>query len=175
LITRVAPALVSPATGVAVGGVGSGARTIVRPFHVFAVPKPVAARPMFATGSVPTERKALVPTLGALPAKVTDVIEVAPSNALTPIEVTLFGMVIEVRAVLNMNAALPMVVTLFGMVIEVRAWASLNAPASIDVTLFGMVIEVNEVVFLNALGPIEVRTLPASKVTEASAVALKNA
>jgi hypothetical protein len=36
----------------------ASALTIVRPFHVVASPKPVAAEPMFTTGSVPTELKA---------------------------------------------------------------------------------------------------------------------
>tara|TARA_B110000503_G_scaffold134104_1_gene212591 strand:- start:399 stop:629 length:231 start_codon:yes stop_codon:yes gene_type:complete len=53
------------------------AREIVRPFHVVPSPKAVAAKPMFATASVPTLRKALVPTVaGALPSKVTEVSEV---------------------------------------------------------------------------------------------------
>ena len=77
----------------------SEARTIVRPFHVVPSPKPVAAKPMFATASVPTLRKASVPTVVcALPSKVTEVSAVALSNAYSPIEVTLFGMIIEVRA-----------------------------------------------------------------------------
>ena len=51
-------------------------RTIVRPFHVAAVPKPSAAKPMFATASAPTLSKAELPTIaGALPSKVTDVSE----------------------------------------------------------------------------------------------------
>ena len=100
LITRVAPALVSPVTGVSVGRVVSPALTIVRPFHVVPSPKPVAAKPMFATASVPTLRKASVPTVvGALPSKVTEVSAVASWNAYSPIEVTLFGMVIEVSEV----------------------------------------------------------------------------
>ena len=70
-----------------------------------AVPKPVAAKPMFATGSLPTELKASRPTVfGAFPAKVTNVSEVAPSNAPWPIEMTLSGMVIEVSAVAPSNA-----------------------------------------------------------------------
>ena len=43
-----------------------------------------------------------------------------PSNALTPKEVTLFGMVISVRLEQPRNAPSPMDVTLFGMVMLVR-------------------------------------------------------
>ena len=74
----------------------ASALTIVRPFHVVASPKPVAAKPMFATGSLPTELKASVPTVvGAFPSKVTEVSEVAFLNANLPMEVTLLGMAIE--------------------------------------------------------------------------------
>ncbi len=60
----------------------SEARTIVRPFHVVSVPKPVAAEPMFATGLLPTELKASGPTVvGAFPSNVTDVSKVASLKA----------------------------------------------------------------------------------------------
>ena len=55
----------------------SEARTIVRPFHVVAEPKPVAAEPMFATAPV-TFKKGTPLAIGALPSKVTDASEVAP-------------------------------------------------------------------------------------------------
>ena len=57
------------------------ALTIVRPFHVVAVPKPVAAKLTFTTRSAPTLLKALLPTLGALPAKVIDFNSLALVNA----------------------------------------------------------------------------------------------
>ena len=58
----------------------SEARTIVRPFHVVAVPKPSAAKPMFATAPV-TFLKATPLAIGALPSKVTDASAVALLNA----------------------------------------------------------------------------------------------
>jgi len=59
----------------------SEARTIVRPFHVVASPKPVAAKLTFTTRSAPTLLKPLPPTLGALPAKVIDFNSLALLNA----------------------------------------------------------------------------------------------
>ena len=50
----------------------------------------------------------------------------------------------------------------------------MNAELPIDVMLFGMVIEVSEVAPSKALRPIEVRALPAPKVTVLSAVAPLN-
>ena len=82
----------------------STARRIVRPFHVVAVPKPVAAKPMFATAPAPTLVKAQKLVVGALPAKATEVSEVAWLNAKSAIVATLFGMVIEVSEVALLNA-----------------------------------------------------------------------
>ena len=112
LIARVAPALVSPVTGVTVGGVVSPALTIVRPFHVVAVPKPSAAIPMFATGSLPTGLKASGPTVvGAFPSNVTDVSKVASLKAQVPMKATLFGMVIEVSDEAARNEPTPIEVS----------------------------------------------------------------
>ena len=69
-----------------------------------AVPKPSAAKPIFATALAPTLLKALVPIVGALPAKATEVSEVAWLNAKSAIVATLFGMVIEVSEVALLNA-----------------------------------------------------------------------
>ena len=129
------------------------ARTIVRPFHVVASPKPVAAKPMFATGSLPTELKAPVPTVvGAFPSKVTEVSEVAFLNAELPIEVMLFGMVIEVSEVAPSKALRPIEVRALPApkVTVLSAVAPLNVLLPIEVTLFGMVIEVRAVAALNA-------------------------
>ena len=131
----------------------SEARTIVRPFHVVASPKPVAAKPMFATGSLPTELKAPVPTVvGAFPSKVTEVSEVAFLNAELPIEVMLFGMVIEVSEVAPSKALRPIEVRALPApkVTVLSAVAPLNVLLPIEVTLFGMVIEVRAVAALNA-------------------------
>ncbi len=51
---------------------------------------------------------------------VTEVRELQPMKALSPIVVTLFGMVTEVRELQMLKAQPPIVVTLLGMVTEVR-------------------------------------------------------
>ena len=50
-----------------------------------------------------------------------------PSNADSPIVVTLFGIVIEVKEKHFQNAPFPIVVTLFGIVIDVKEEHSENA------------------------------------------------
>ena len=85
---------------------------------------------MFATASVPTLRKASVPTVdGALPSKVTEVSAVASWNAEMPIEVSTLSTskVNGVSAVAPANAASPIEVTLFGMVIEGSGVVRVNA------------------------------------------------
>ena len=114
---------------------------------------PVAAKPMFATGSLPTELKASVPTVvGAFPSKVTEVSEVAFLNAELLIEVMLFGMVIEVSEVAPSKALRPIEVRALPApkVTVLSAVAPLNVLLPIEVTLFGMVIEVRAVAALNA-------------------------
>ena len=82
-----------------------------------------------------------------------------PSNALSPIDVTEFGIVIDARLVQFQNAPLPIDVTESGIVIDARLVQSLNTLLPIDVTASGIVIEVSLVQFQNASLPIDVTEL----------------
>ena len=142
-----------------------------------ASPKPVAAKPMFATGSLPTELKASVPTVvGAFPSKVTEVSEVAFLNADAPIEVTLLGMVTDPSLLAPKNADVPIDSSSLPVskVTEVSEEPA-NAEPPIKVTLFGMVTDPSLLAPKNADVPIDSSSLPVSKVTEVSEVAFLNA
>ena len=75
-----------------------------------------------------------MPTVdGALLSKVTEVSAVAPRNAESPIELTLFGMVIEVSAVARSNTLSPIEVTLFGITADTQP--------ELSVTTFDVIVK----------------------------------
>ena len=65
-----------------------------------------------------------------------------PSNAASPMVVTLLGMVTEIRPLHKEKAELLILVTLLGMVIEVRAVQNWKANSPTLVTLLGILTEI---------------------------------
>jgi hypothetical protein len=76
-------------------------------------------------------------TGGVVPSQMILVKLVQPSNAYSPMVVTLSGMIISVKPVQPQNAPQPMVVTLLGMIISVKP-ALTNIKGLMVVTLLGI-------------------------------------